>query len=237
MLLEQHVAWYFVSNYLFVPKSLHQLSCLSDITPTPNPVDMKQTQIHKYMWAHERVRSMPIPATISAGVHLMILHRGGGWTLYPPTSLIWLMTSVLARSDLMGGSEMNSQLCDRSHVFGGQRSRQAPEELPVVSCGGCLAILKSKPRATVQHGDYTWHHSSESANSSPGGGKPQRCQQLKELDTNLLTSLLLCSMQVDEARRNFTFMRTGIYGASPKSRSLQQCLFALELFSLMTFLG
>lgn len=147
------------------------------------------------------------------------------------------MTSVLARSDLMGGSEMNSQLCDRSHVFGGQRSRQAPEELPVVSCGGCLAILKSKPRATVQHGDYTWHHSSESANSSPGGGKPQRCQQLKELDTNLLTSLLLCSMQVDEARRNFTFMPTGINGASPKSSSLQQCLFALELFSLMTFLG
>lgn len=89
----------------------------------------------------------PIPVTVSAGVHLMILHCGGA--VPPPTSFIWLMTSVLASGDLMGGAEMNSPLCDRSRVFGGSEVKTDP------GWGACgvmwehLTILKSNRRATV----------------------------------------------------------------------------------------
>lgn len=100
--LKQHVVWDLLSNYLFSPKSPSIVSP-SNITPTPSPLDTKQAGIHKYMWAYERIRSMPIPTTVSAGVHLMILHSGGGGgeLFTPPTRLIWTMTSVLACGDLL----------------------------------------------------------------------------------------------------------------------------------------
>lgn len=180
--------------------------------------NMKHPTVHKYMQSHERVRSMLIPATLSAGVHLIILHRGRGVN----PSHVWLMTSNLASGDLVGGSEMNIQLFDRSHVFRGQSSRQATQELPAVSCGKRLVILKSK---TIGRSVSILHVKVQ--NQAPVAANVCPADNSK---TKTPTSPPVCcpvaelSVPVDEGRRKIKESME----FHKNNCSCQQCLFAFE---------
>lgn len=149
--------------------------------------NMNHTHVHKYMQAHERVRSMLIPATLSAGVPLMILHWRGVRPLPPPSppppAHIWLMTSDLASGDLTGVSETNIQLCDRSRVFRGQRSHRHQRSCVWYLAGsfwwflsrnwrqqGAAAITVNSLQVKVQV-------------QAPRDSKCQPCRRLQEQDT------------------------------------------------------
>lgn len=138
---EQH-AWYFLQNYLFMPKSLHQLSCLPTLLPLPIQSMKQLKSINTCERMSESDQCQFQSQSQQESIWWSCTEGGGG--SFPPTLLIWLITSVLASGDLMGRAQVNRQLCDRSRVFRDQRSRQAPEELPAVSCGRCLVFLKSK---------------------------------------------------------------------------------------------
>ncbi len=112
--------------------------------------------IHSYMGAHERVSQINANSrrTLSRSPSDDPALREG--VRPSPAHLTHLINDLrLCSGDLIRGSDVNIQLCDRSRVLGSQRSNQAAEELPVVSrntTGKCLAISKSKVRATQQCG-------------------------------------------------------------------------------------
>lgn len=103
---EQH-ARYFLQNYLFMPKSLHQLP--SDVPPTTDPVNETNSNllIHASTWV-SRINANSSHNLSRTPFALL---------------LIWLITSVLASGDPMGRAQMKGRLRGKGGVFAGSEVR------------------------------------------------------------------------------------------------------------------